>query len=254
LDTLTKLGTVYNVGTLSSGTLQYVGNIGTLPNIVLGSGTLQTLNNGTLTTVSTVTGVTLVTGINTLGTMGTLNYAGNLGTVYNIRNINSVGTLSSGTLTTVSTVTGVTLVTGINTLGTMGTLYYLNNVGTLYSVGSANVYQKHDNKVYDNIGTIMTAVGTLVQTASKVIKVHQFSVATDGTLAWSFNDIKPNGGTLLNGMYHTQREGMVQPFIQYPGYHFKTTTAGSALCLGTYAPGISGTAYIHIVYSDDDTS
>ncbi len=231
----------------TAGTLDTVTRVGTLPNVVVGSGTLQAISgnvpviaqSGTLQAITNIAGFSA-----TVGTLGTLNTVTRIGTVYN------VGTLSSGTLQYIG---------AIGTLPTSncGTVYYQNNLGTVYyvvSVGSVNTYAPHDKQVYDNIGTIMTAVGTLVQTASRIIKVHQFSVFTDGTLGWSFNNIKPNGGTLYNGGYFTQREGIVQPFIPYPGYHFKTTTVGSALCLGTYATGMSGTAYIHLVYTDDDTT
>jgi len=52
-----------------------------------------------------------------------------------------------------------------------------------------------------------------------------------------------------------QREGVTTAFAPYPAYLFKTTTVGSALCIGTW-PSIpcNGTLRVNIVYTDDDTS
>ncbi len=225
-------------GTLLSRTqVRLAGAPGAFADVGLGTytpmpilGTVQTVSAGTINTV------------------GTVYYQPNLGTLYAVTgNVKTIP--QSGTLQAVTAVTSIT--NNVNTVSQSGTL---QNLGTVTQLGSANIYSKHDLHVYDTLGTIMTAAGTLVQTASKIIKVHQFSVLTDGSLGWSFNDTKPTGGTVHTGGYFTQREGIVEPFIPYPAYHFKTSTAGSALCLGTYATGISGTAYINLVYTDDDAT
>ncbi len=212
------------IQTLNSGSLQYVGNIGTLPNVVVGSGTLQAISNAV-----------------TVGS-GTIQISD--GTLTALPNI----IVGSGTLQTLNS-------GSLQYIGSIGTLpNIIVESGTLQALGSANTYSPHDLHVYDTLGTIMAAVGTLIQTPDKIVKVHQYSIYTDGTLAYTFNDTKPDGGTIDCGAVFHQRTGRDKPFIPYPGYHFKTFTAGSALCLGTYDSGLSGTAYIHMVYTDDDTS
>jgi hypothetical protein len=151
-------------------------------------------------------------------------------------NAGTISTLQSGTLNTLNS-------------GTLNTL----NSGTLNTIGSAAVYTKHDLKVYDALGTFVTVAGTLVQTASKIIKVHHYRAQTDGTWAFKFADTIPTGGTLDCGWIFNQREGVVTPFVPYPGYLFKSTTAGSALCLGTWA-ACSGTLRLSLISTDDDTS
>lgn len=160
----------------------------------------------------------------------------------------TLSTLNSGTLQTLGTLRVMQQGTVSVTQGTLN---------TVNALGSATVFGKHDLKVYDNIGTFVTAVGTLITgVANKIIKVHQYSLHSDGTVAYTFNDNTPVGGSLLVGavIASARVDGYASPFIPYPGYHFKTATAGSALCLGTLAQGISGTAYIHMVYTDDDAS
>lgn len=275
LDILTQIGTLPTLGTM--GTLYYAANlgtcffvnsveqIGTLPNIIVGSGTIQTLNNGTLTTVSncylagagtvmvaagtinvnqvagTVDVLTQVGTLPTLGTLGTLFYTSNVGTLHYQNNLGTTYYVDS--VKTLGTLDGL-----VN--GTLGV-----SAGTLNSVGSVNSFAKHDLHVYDTLGTFLTDQGTLVQTASKIIKVHYYHAQADGTFAFHFADTKPNGGTLSCGWYFNQREGVVTSFVPYPACLFKTSTTGSALVLGTW-PSIpcNGTLRLTMIYTDDDTT
>jgi hypothetical protein len=118
-----------------------------------------------------------------------------------------------------------------------------------------------DNGRYKTAGTFLTAAGTLLQPSgtANIIKVHQYTISAQGSLVYSFNDTKPTGGTIdFGGIVSSNVSGayaptIVKPFIPYPGYLCKTTTVGSALCLGTYvtAPTL-GTVYFQAVYTDGD--
>jgi len=114
---------------------------------------------------------------------------------------------------------------------------------------------------YKTEGTFLTGVGSLIfGVTNKIIKVHQYSISVQGTLAYSLNNAKPTGGTVdFGGNISSGVQGyltsIVKPFIPYPGYLCKTSTLGSALCLGTYvsAPTL-GTVYFQAVYTDADAS
>ena len=116
---------------------------------------------------------------------------------------------------------------------------------------------------YKTAGTVMTAAGTLIfGVANKVIKVHQYSISAQGTIAYSLNDSAPTRGTVdfggyLNGgvVASANSTFVSKPFIPYPGYLCKTLLPGSALCLGTYVTApILGTVYFQAVYTDADAS
>jgi hypothetical protein len=257
-----------NVNTISqSGTLQQITNC-----YLAGSGSVRIIagtvnlaaNNGTDIGNIDVASGTLYgrLQIRQAGAPGAFADVG-LGTYSPIPILGTVSMVNAGTITTVSTVAAITNIAGISaTLGTMGTLNYVNNLGTLYSgslsavtqLGSANVYAKHDLHAYDTVGTLMTTAGSLVQTASKIIKVHHYRAQTDGTASFTFNDTTPLGGTLDYGWTFNQREGIVTPFVPYPAYLFKTSTVGSALCIGTLPSGVSGTLRISVIYTDDDAA
>ncbi len=245
--TITTVSAAYLAG---AGTLQTVTQVGTLPNIIVGSGTLQMLNAGTITTVSNCYLAGAGTVVVASGTLtGSNPSAGTLDTITKMGTLYNIGTLSSGSLQYVGNVGTLP-----NIIVGSGTIQTLNN-GTLTSIGSANVYAKHDLHVYDSLGTLLTDQGTLVQTASKIIKVHYYHAQADGTFAFHFADTKPNGGTLSCGWNFNQREGAVTSFVPYPAYLFKTTTAGSALVLGTW-PSVpcNGTLRLTMIYTDDDTA
>ncbi len=271
-----------------SGTLQQVtltttvGAIGTLPNIVVGSGTLQAISSNVNVvpvgsgTVRVAAG-TVILGANNGVDIGNIDVAsGTLLARNQVRLAGAPGAFADvglGTYTPMP-VLGTVQMVSAGTINNVGTVYYQPNLGTLYAVtgnvktipqsgtlqtvtalGSANVYAKHDLIVYDSAGTLCTGQGSIVQTASKIIKVHHYKAQADGTFAFHFAATKPNGGTLDPGWYFLQREGVVSPFIPYPGYLFKTTTAGSALCIGTW-PSIpcNGTLRLTMIYTDDDTA
>lgn len=118
-----------------------------------------------------------------------------------------------------------------------------------------------DNARYKTAGTILEAAGTLLTpaVATNIIRIHQYSISANGTIVYSLNNAAPTGGTLDFGGY--LNSGVVaspnpmfvnKPFVPYPGYLCKTSTVGSALCLGTYgiAP-VLGTVHFQCVYSED---
>lgn len=129
--------------------------------------------------------------------------------------------------------------------------------------GSLSVFTKHDLHTYDNAGTFRiagnaTAGGTVVAgVVSKCIKVHYYSLETDGTFLAFFQDGALDRGTLGPMWTFNQREGAIGPFIPYPGYLFKTT-AGTPLFLGTNSSlnnfACAGTLNVHVIFTDDDAS
>jgi hypothetical protein len=121
-----------------------------------------------------------------------------------------------------------------------------------------------DGGKYKSAGTYLAGVGTLLSPSGPagIIKIHQYSISSQGTIAYMLNDSKPNGtmsdyGGYLNGGIVTSPNPsfVVKPFVPYPGYLCKTVNQGSALCLGTYVTaGALGTVYFQCVYTDSDTS
>ena len=111
-------------------------------------------------------------------------------------------------------------------------------------------------RTYDTIGTFLTASGTvLAGVATKVIKVHQYTVSSDGTVAMGFQDGGLSRGT-IGPTFSVRNTGdaIVSPFIAYPQYVFKTA-AGSAVFLGTVIPTtMAGTAFVTLIYTDQDAS
>jgi hypothetical protein len=142
---------------VSDGTLRAVTQIGTLPNVIVGSGTLQTLNSGTLQyigSIGTMPTTTVQWSNQTVGvTDGTLRTVTQVGTLPNV-------TVGSGTIQTLNS----------------GTLQYVGNIGTIPNVivGSGTL-----QAISGNINVIPQS-GTL-QTVSSVTNVAGFS-ATIGTL------------------------------------------------------------------------
>jgi len=266
---LNNLGTVYNVAGVSdgtigigSGTLQTVTQIGTLPTVGT-LGTLYYLSGLGMGTVRVDSGTVSLSGgtisqLPTLGTLGTMYYLNNVGTLYGLSSgtLNSAGTCWVGNGT-------VQVGAGTVTLGGLGTVRV--DLGTIKisdgTLGTVNVYTKHDLHVYDNAGTFFVAAvagGTVVVgVASKCIKVHYYSVETDGTFLAMFMDGAIDRGTLGPMWTFTQREGAIAPFVPYPAYLFKTT-AGTPLFIGTKSSlnnfACAGTLNVHVVYTDDDTS
>jgi hypothetical protein len=167
-------------------------------------------------------------------------------------NAGTISTLNSGTLDRLGTLyAGSVCVTS-------GTIQMLNS-GTVAitggTLGTVNVYSKHDLHAYHSISTVSTTIGSIAQTASKVIYVHYYHLATDGTWGVAWVDNKNGGGTVDYGWLINQREGVSTTFAPYPGYLFKTSTAGSALFLGTWpAYPCNGTLRALVVYTDDDAS
>ena len=255
------LNNVYQLGTLyagsvvvTSGTLQML-KAGT---VTVSSGTLQMLNAGTVT-ISSGTLQMLSAGTVNIP-MGTLNSIYQLGTLYYLSSFNmgtvrvEYGTVNLAGSGTVNIASGTIAVSG-GTFNVQGTVEANITEGTLNELGSANVYSKHDLHDYHALGTYYTDIGTIVQTATKLIKVHHYRASTDGTWAFSFVDNMNGGGTVDFGWLINQREGMITPFVPYPGYLLKTTTAGSALFLGSW-PSVpcNGTLRLSLIYTDDDVA
>ena len=112
-------------------------------------------------------------------------------------------------------------------------------------------------------GTVMTAIGTVIAGASgKIIKVHQYTMSMEGTVAYNFCNAKPGGGTVNHGGYlnggvvaSANPAFLVTPYVPYPDYICATTQAGSALCLGTWGTtGMDGTLRIQGLYTVTDSS
>jgi hypothetical protein len=116
---------------------------------------------------------------------------------------------------------------------------------------------------YKTTGTYMTGAGTLIAgITNKLLKIHQYSISAQGTIAYSLNDAKPTGGTvdwggyLNGGVVASPNPTFVnKPFIPYPGYLCVTLQLGSALCLGTYVTApVLGTVYFQAIYTDSDAA
>ena len=112
-------------------------------------------------------------------------------------------------------------------------------------------------------GTVLTGIGTVITgTSGKIIKIHQYSISMEGTLCYNFDDTKPGGGTVNLGGYlnggvvaSPNPSFLVTPYVPYPDYLFQTTTAGSALCLGTWGTtAMAGTVRIQGLYTVTDSS
>ena len=227
------------------------------------------LTGGTPMPVNIVAGV--ITGANP--TAGTLNEVYKIGTVYAGSICVTSGTVAANP--TMGTLNTVTQIGTLPTLGTMGTLYYVTGLGmgtvrvesgtvrvdmgtigiSASTLGTVNVFTKHDLHAYHSISTLSTTIGSIAQTTNKVIYVHYYHLQTDGTWGVSWVDNKNGGGTVDYGWVVNQREGVSTAFAPYPGYIFKTLTAGSALLLGTHpAFPCVGTLRATIVYTDDDAS
>lgn len=111
-------------------------------------------------------------------------------------------------------------------------------------------------RTYDTIGTFLTASGTvLAGVATKVIKVHYYTITSDGTCNMGFQDGGLSRGTVgpTFGLRY-QGGALNSVFIPYPNYHFKTAV-GSAVFLGTIIPtAMAGTAFVTLIYTDQDAS
>jgi hypothetical protein len=109
-------------------------------------------------------------------------------------------------------------------------------------------------------GTVLTGVGTVISgTSGKVIKLHQYTMSMEGTLAYNFCVAKPGGGTINHGAFLADNiatsANLTTPFVPYPNYICATTAAGSALCLGTWGTtAMAGTVRIQGLYSATDSS
>ncbi len=109
-------------------------------------------------------------------------------------------------------------------------------------------------------GTVLTGTGTVITgTSGKIIKIHQYTVSMEGTVAYNFCNAKPGGGTVDHGAFLADNiatsANLVKPYVPYPSYLCATTQAGSSLCLGTWGTtAMAGTVRIQGLYTATDSS